>query len=54
MLKLRNNPTTKAKYTPEELAEIPLEDVKKLIVEQLPKAFDAVSYTHLDVYKSQK
>jgi DNA topoisomerase-1 len=40
MLKLRNNPKTKAKYTPEELAEIPLDDVKKLIVEQLPKAFD--------------
>ncbi len=41
MLKLRNNPKSKAKYTPEELAEISLEDVKKLIVEQLPKAFDA-------------
>lgn len=41
MLKLRNNPTTKAKYTAEELAEIALDDVKKLIVEQLPKAFDA-------------
>jgi DNA topoisomerase-1 len=40
MLKLRNNAKTKAKYTPEELAEISLEDVKKLIVEQLPKAFD--------------
>lgn len=40
MLKLKNNPTTKAKYTAEELAEISLEDVKKLIVEQLPKAFD--------------
>ena len=40
MLKLRNNPKSKAKYTPEELAEISLEDVKKLIVEQVPKAFD--------------
>jgi len=40
MLKLRNNPKTKAKYTPEELTEISLEDVKKLIVEQVPKAFD--------------
>jgi len=40
MLKLRNNPKTKVKYTAEELAEIPLDDVKKLIVEQLPKAFD--------------
>ncbi|MFD0941379.1 type I DNA topoisomerase [Pedobacter boryungensis] len=41
MLKLRNNPKTKAKYTADELAEISLEDVKKLIVEQVPKAFDA-------------
>ncbi|MFA6278137.1 MAG: type I DNA topoisomerase [Pedobacter sp.] len=41
MLKLRNNPKTKAKYTPEELAEVSLEDVKKLIIEQVPKAFDA-------------
>ncbi|WP_461485235.1 DNA topoisomerase, partial [Pedobacter sp.] len=40
MLKLKNNPKTKAKYTAEELAEISLEDVKKLILEQLPKAFD--------------
>lgn len=40
MLKLRNNPKTKAKYTAEELAEISLEEVKKLILEQLPKAFD--------------
>ena len=41
MLKLKNNPKTKAKYTVEELTEITLEDVKKLIIEQLPKAFDA-------------
>jgi DNA topoisomerase-1 len=40
MLKLRNNPATKQKYTPEELAEIPLEEVKKLIVAQLPDAFE--------------
>lgn len=40
MLKLKNNPKTKAKYTAEELAEINLEEVKKLILEQLPKAFD--------------
>lgn len=40
MLKLKNNPKTKGKYTAEELAEISLEEVKKLIVEQLPKAFD--------------
>lgn len=41
MLKLKNNPKTKAKYTPEELMKISLEEVKKLIVEQLPKAFEA-------------
>lgn len=40
MLKLKNNPKTKAKYTVEELTDITLEDVKKLIIEQLPKAFD--------------
>ncbi|WAC39873.1 type I DNA topoisomerase [Pedobacter sp. SL55] len=40
MLKLKNNPKTKGKYTAEELAEISLEEVKKLIVEQSPKAFD--------------
>jgi DNA topoisomerase-1 len=45
MLKLRNNPKTKAKYTPEELAEISLDEVKKLIVEQLPKAFDVKKKT---------
>ncbi|MEO6219784.1 MAG: topoisomerase C-terminal repeat-containing protein, partial [Ginsengibacter sp.] len=37
MLKL---PGGKAKYTPEVLASINLEDVKKLIVAQDPKAFD--------------
>jgi DNA topoisomerase-1 len=40
MLKLRNNPTTKQKYTGEELAEISLEEVKKLIVAQIPNAFE--------------
>jgi DNA topoisomerase-1 len=40
MLKLRKNPVTNDKYTPEELAEISLEDVKKLIVEQVPNAFE--------------
>jgi len=40
MLKLRNNPATKQKYTPEELAEIPLEEVKGLIVAQIPDAFE--------------
>ncbi|MBA3683597.1 MAG: hypothetical protein H0W73_20890, partial [Bacteroidetes bacterium] len=28
------------KYTPDELAELPLEDVKAMIVKQVPKAFD--------------
>jgi DNA topoisomerase-1 len=40
MLKLRKNPVTNEKYTAEELKEISLEDVKKLIVEQLPNAFE--------------
>jgi DNA topoisomerase-1 len=40
MLKLRKNPATTEKYTPEELKEISLEDVKKLIVEQVPNAFE--------------
>lgn len=41
MLKLKNNPKTKGKYTAEELADLSLDDVKKLILEQNPKAFDA-------------
>jgi len=40
MLKLRKNPVTNDKYTPEELAEISLVEVKKLIVEQVPGAFE--------------
>ncbi|TDQ11661.1 type I DNA topoisomerase [Pedobacter metabolipauper] len=40
MLKLRKNPATNDKYTPEELAVISLDEVKKLIVEQLPNAFE--------------
>jgi DNA topoisomerase-1 len=40
MLKLRKNPATNDKYTPEELAEISLEEVKKLIIEQIPAAFE--------------
>lgn len=40
MLKLRNNPDTKQKYTPEELAVISLDEVKKLIVAQIPDAFE--------------
>lgn len=41
MLKLGKNPTTGQKYTAEELSTVSLEDVKKLIVEQVPDAFDA-------------
>ncbi|ACU04393.1 type I DNA topoisomerase [Pedobacter heparinus] len=40
MLKLRKNPATNDKYTPEELASIALDEVKKLIVEQVPNAFE--------------
>lgn len=39
MLKLGKNKSTNDKYTPEELASISLEDVKKLIEEQVPDAF---------------
>jgi DNA topoisomerase-1 len=38
MLKLTAGPN--GKYTPEELATIELEEVKKMIVTQDPKAFD--------------
>ncbi|MNY19509.1 DNA topoisomerase 1 [compost metagenome] len=40
MLKLRKNPATNDKYTAEELAVISLDEVKKLIVEQVPNAFE--------------
>ncbi|MET4083395.1 DNA topoisomerase-1 [Pedobacter sp. UYP30] len=40
MLKLRLNPTTKQKYTPEELVDINLDAVKTMIVEQVPDAFE--------------
>ena len=39
MLKLGKNPVTNDKYTPEELAALPLDTVKKLITDQLPDAF---------------
>ncbi|WP_256005901.1 type I DNA topoisomerase [Pedobacter deserti] len=39
MLKLKKNPATNDKYTAEALAEISLDEVKKLIVEQVPDAF---------------
>jgi DNA topoisomerase-1 len=45
MLKLRKNPGTNDKYTPEELATLSLEDVKKLIVEQVPNAFEKKTKT---------
>lgn len=40
MLKLGNNVQTKQKFTAEELASISLEEVKKLIVAQVPNAFE--------------
>lgn len=40
MLKLRKNPATNDKYTADELAVISLDEVKKLIVEQVPNAFE--------------
>lgn len=39
MLKLSKNPATNEKYTPEELATLPLDTVKKLITDQVPDAF---------------
>ncbi|WP_442795059.1 type I DNA topoisomerase [Pelobium manganitolerans] len=40
MLKLGKNPATNEKYTAEELREVSLDDVKKLITEQVPDAFE--------------
>ncbi len=40
MLKLTTNKTTKQKYTAEELAAISLDEVKKMIVTQVPDAFE--------------
>ncbi|WP_432712289.1 type I DNA topoisomerase [Pedobacter sp.] len=40
MLKLGKNPATNEKYTQEDLKEISLEEVKKLIEEQIPNAFE--------------
>jgi len=40
MLKLRKNPASNDKYTPEELATLSLEDIKELIKEQVPNAFE--------------
>ena len=39
MLKLGRNAATNDKFTPEELAVLALDDVKKLITEQIPDAF---------------
>ena len=41
MLKLGKNPSTGQKFTPEDLVDISLEEVKKLITEQVPDAFEA-------------
>lgn len=40
MLKLGKNQASGEKYTPEDLAQISLEDVKKLITDQIPDAFE--------------
>lgn len=41
MLKLGKNASSGQKYTPEDLAEISIDEVKKLITEQIPDAFEA-------------
>jgi DNA topoisomerase-1 len=41
MLKLGKNPASGEKYTPQDLQSISLEEVKKLITEQVPDAFEA-------------
>ncbi|WP_017258991.1 type I DNA topoisomerase [Pedobacter arcticus] len=41
MLKLSKNPTTGEKYTPEDLKQVSFDDVKKLITDQIPDAFEA-------------
>jgi DNA topoisomerase-1 len=41
MLKLGKNPVSGEKYTPEDLQSISLDEVKKLITEQVPDAFEA-------------
>ncbi|MBD3749700.1 MAG: type I DNA topoisomerase [Sphingobacteriales bacterium] len=43
MLKLGKNPATQQKFTAEELKAIDLEEVKKLITEQVPDAFESKS-----------
>ncbi|MFC5284018.1 type I DNA topoisomerase [Pedobacter alpinus] len=40
MLKLGKNPASGEKYTPEDLSLISLDDVKKLITDQIPDAFE--------------
>ena len=40
MLKLGKNTSSGQKFTPEDLAGISIEDVKKLITEQIPDAFE--------------
>jgi DNA topoisomerase-1 len=40
MLKLGRNPDTNQKFSPEELAVLSLDEVKKLITEQIPDAFE--------------
>ena len=39
MLKLGKNPVTKDKYTAEDLSQLSIDSVKKLISDQIPDAF---------------
>ena len=45
MLKLGKNPASGEKYTPEDLAILTLEEVKKLITDQIPDAFEPKTKT---------
>ena len=53
MIKLRSNGSN-GKYTPEELAALELEDVKKMIIAQDPKAFDKKSAPKKAARKKKK
>lgn len=52
MLKLGKNPASSEKYTPEDLAAVSLEEVKKLITDQIPDAFEAKTKTVKGAKKS--
>lgn len=54
MLKLGNNPNTKEKYTAEELKIMDLDTVKKIIVSQVPDAFEAKTKKKATTKKAAK